>query len=68
MAERFSRAAFALEAGHSFLKESTLRGPLDHVVGLLTGLLPDDVERDLQNREVLYNAAAVVGPEGIHGT
>ena len=26
------------------------------------------VERDVQNPEVLYNAAAVVGPEGIQGT
>jgi len=58
---------FALDAGHPFLKQSTLRGPLDHVVGLLTGLLPDDVEQDLDKRRRALGDAFSVGRDQVGG-
>ena len=58
---------FALDAGSPFLKESALRGPLDHVVGLLTGLLPDEVEQDLDRRRRSLGEAFSVGRDQVAG-
>lgn len=58
---------FAMEAGHPFLKQSTLRGPLDHVVGLLTAMLPDDVGRDLNKRRRSLGEAFSVGRDQLSG-